>query len=68
VTGLLYMAVGQDNEFAHKLGHDWAGYFMMPMALGFLWLELQILERLTVPVNVAQFKPVGGRAATIPAR
>jgi exosortase len=68
VTGLLYMAVGQDNEFAHKLGHDWAGYFMMPMALGFLWLELQILERLTVPVNVAQFKPVGGRTATIPVR
>jgi len=68
VTGLLYMAVGQDNEFAHKLGHDWAGYFMMPMALGFLWLELQILERLTIPVNAAQFKPVGGRTATIPVR
>jgi hypothetical protein len=41
---------------------------MMPLALGFLWLELQVLERLTVPVNVAQFKPVGGRTATIPVR
>ena len=51
VTGLLYMIVGQDNQFAQKLGHDWAGYFMMPLALGFLWLELQILERLTVPVD-----------------
>ena len=51
-----------------KLGHDWAGYFMMPLALGFLWLELQILERLTVPVNAAQFKPVGGRTAAIPVR
>ena len=68
LTGLLYMVVGPDNEFAHKLGHDWAGYFMMPLALGFLWLELQVLERLTVPVNVAQFKPVGGRTATIPVR
>jgi exosortase len=68
VTGLLYMVVGPDNEFAHKLGHDWAGYFMMPLALGFLWLELQILERLTVPVDVAQFKPVGARTATIPVR
>ncbi len=68
MTGLLFMAVGSENEFAHKLGHDWAGYFMMPMALGFLWLELQILERLTVPVNVAQFKPVGGRPTAIPAR
>jgi exosortase len=68
VTGLLYMWVGQDNEFAKKLGHDWAGFFMMPLALGFLWIELQILERLTVPVEVAQYRPVGGRSATIPAR
>ncbi|MEX2112927.1 MAG: exosortase/archaeosortase family protein [Pirellulales bacterium] len=67
-TGLLYMAVGPDNEFAKKLGHDWAGFFMMPLALGFLWIELQILERLTVPVEVAQYKPVGGRTATIPVR
>lgn len=68
VTGLLYMAVGQDNEFAKKLGHDWAGFFMMPLALGFLWIELQILERLTVPVEVAQYRPVGSRSATIPVR
>jgi exosortase len=67
-TGLLYMWVGPDNEFAQKLGHDWAGYFMMPLALGFLWIELQILERLTVPVEVAQYKPVGARTATIPVR
>ncbi len=67
-TGLLYMAVGQDNEFAVKLGHDWAGFFMMPLALGFLWIELQILERLTVPVEAAQYRPVGGRSAAIPVR
>lgn len=68
VTGLLYMAVGPDNEFAKKLGHDWAGFFMMPLALGFLWIELQILERLTVPVEGTQYKPVAGRAAAIPVR
>jgi exosortase len=67
-TGLLYMAVGPENEFAKKLGHDWAGFFMMPLALGFLWIELQILERLTVPVETAQYRPVGGRTATIPVR
>jgi exosortase len=67
-TGLLYMWVGPENEFAKKLGHDWAGFFMMPLALGFLWIELQVLERLTVPVEVAQYRPVGGRAATIPVR
>jgi hypothetical protein len=49
------------------LGHDWAGFFMMPLALGFLWLELQILERLTVPVDTVQLKPVGAaRGAAIP--
>ena len=69
VTGLLYMMVGPDNEFAKKLGHDWAGYFMMPLALGFLWLELQILERLTVPVDSVQLRPVGGaRGMAVPVR
>ena len=64
-TGLLFMAVGPDNEFARKLGHDWAGLFMMPLALGFLWIELQILERLTVPVEAAQYRPVGARSASL---
>jgi exosortase len=68
LTGILYMVVGPENEFAKKLGHDWAGFFMMPLALGFLWLELQILEKLTVPVEITQLKPVGARGATIPVR
>lgn len=66
VTGLLYMFVGQDNHFAQKLGHDWAGYFMMPLALGFLWLELQVLERLTVPIEAVQLRPVGGARGVSP--
>jgi hypothetical protein len=42
---------------------------MMPLALGILWLELQILERLTIPVEVAQLRPIGAsRAATVPLR
>ena len=36
---------------------------MMPLALGFLWLELQILERLTIPVDTVQLRPVGGSVA-----
>jgi exosortase/archaeosortase family protein len=69
VTGLLYMWVGQDNKFVQHLAHDWAGYFMMPLALGILWLELQILERLTIPIEVAQLKPVGAaRVAAVPLR
>jgi exosortase len=69
VIGILYRVVGPDNHIAHKLGHDWAGLFMMPLALGFLWLELQILERLTIPVEAAQLRPVGGtRVTPVPAR
>jgi exosortase len=29
--------------------HDVAGWFMMPLALGMLWIELQLLNRLLVP-------------------
>ncbi len=70
VTGLLYMVVGQDNHFVQKLGHDWAGYFMMPLALGFLWLELQVLERVTVPLDSVQLRPVAAPrgVSTVPLR
>jgi exosortase len=59
VIGLLYW-ITPGNNIAHKLGHDWAGLFMMPLALGFLWLELQILERLTIPIDTVQMRPIGG--------
>lgn len=65
VTGLLYW-LWPENQIAHKLGHDWAGYFMMPLALGFLWLELQILERLTIPVDAVQVRPVGSSRGISP--
>jgi exosortase len=70
VIGLLYWMLGPENHIAKKLGHDWAGLFMMPLALGFLWLELQILERLTIPVESAQLRPVGGgaRGVAVPVR
>jgi exosortase len=69
VTGLLYKFLGQESHFATKLAHDWAGYFMMPLALGFLWLELQILERLTVPVENVQIRPgAAPRGVAVPVR
>lgn len=68
VTGLLYMAVGPDNHFIQHLGHDWAGYFMMPLALVFLWVELQVLERLTIPIEAAQYRPVAAPRAAVPVR
>ena len=33
-------------EFSHSFFHDWAGWLMMPLALGLLWLEVGILRRL----------------------
>jgi exosortase len=70
VTAVLTMWVGQDNYAVQKICHDYAGYvIMMPLALALLWLELQILERVTIPVNTVQLRPVGGmRTASIPTR
>jgi exosortase len=67
VTGLMYMWWPK-STFVQHLSHDWAGWFMMPLALGLLWLELQILERLTIPVETSQLKPVGARPMAVPLR
>ena len=45
VTGVMYML---SPELAEKLFHDWAGYFMMPLALGMLYFEQQLLSWLFV--------------------
>jgi len=57
-TALLYMAF-PDNETIHHLVHDWAGFAMMPIALGFLWLELQLLTRITVPIETDDYTAFG---------
>lgn len=44
VTGLLYVTAG--SELAQHVYHDLAGWLMMPLALGILWLELWLLARL----------------------
>ena len=58
-TALLYMAFGQENEHLSHIIHDWAGFAMMPVALGFLWLELQILSRLTIPIETDDYAAFG---------
>jgi exosortase len=69
LTGLAYLWLDPQNKLFHALAHDWAGLLMMPLALGILWLELQILERLTIPVEVAKYRPVAqGRAGVVPVR
>ena len=49
-TALLYMAFPESEAIKHYV-HDWAGFAMMPIAMGILWLELQLLHKITVPVD-----------------
>jgi len=53
-TALLYMAFPESESVKHFV-HDWAGFAMMPIALGFLWLELQLLSKITVPVDTDDY-------------
>jgi exosortase len=45
VTGVMYTV---NPDIAEKIFHDWAGYFMMPMALGMLFLIQQLLGMLVI--------------------
>lgn len=51
ITALIFMAF-PDGEVIHKAVHDWAGLAMMPIALGLMVVELMILERISVPIEV----------------
>jgi exosortase len=51
-TGVLHETA--DPELANAVFHDLAGWLMMPVALVFLALELQVLKRLFVPVPAAR--------------
>jgi exosortase len=47
-TGLMYQV---NEQFARSFFHDLAGWFMMPVCLGFLALELWALNRLIIEVG-----------------
>jgi exosortase len=52
VTALVYIAAdGKDNTWkwiGDRIVHDLAGWLMMPLALGFMWAELKIIDWLFV--------------------
>jgi exosortase len=58
VTGLLYMTF-PGNEAVQHYVHDWAGLAMMPIALGFLWIEMTLLYKLTVPMEAEDYSSFG---------
>jgi len=64
VTGVLHEMVG--SRLANLVFHDLAGWLMMPMALGLLWLELDLLSRLLVEPApaTAPLKPIDLVGAT----
>lgn len=47
LTAQLYLMT--DSDFAEKFFHDFAGWTMMPIAIGMLVAELWIMNRLTLP-------------------
>ena len=49
-TGIMY-EVGQ-AELAQHFFHDVAGWLMMPLALGMLWVELKVMQYLFIDVPV----------------
>jgi exosortase len=51
VTGILAELVGA--WIVDLVFHDLAGWLMMPLALGILWLELQIFNRLVIEESAA---------------
>jgi len=68
-TAILYETVSQ--ELGDKVFHDLAGWFMMPMAIAILWLELALFSKLFVtPEREAPLAfnvgDGGPRAATSP--
>src|SRR5262249_29151048 len=55
-TSVLYEAAGQ--RWGDLVFHDLAGWLMMPMALGMLWLELKVLSWLLVEAPPKEHFPV----------
>jgi exosortase/archaeosortase family protein len=64
VTGVLQETVG--GETAHVVYHDLAGWLMMPLALGILWIELRLLANLFLESGPRHPMPLEFGRAAIP--
>lgn len=61
VTGVMYTF---NPEWAEKIFHDWAGYFMMPMALGLLFLLQSVVRLMVVTEDLSPTTVVGSGRPT----
>ena len=66
LTGVMYTI---DPAIAEKIFHDWAGYFMMPLALAMLYLLQKLLAMMFVADDMAlvPVAPLGRAGAVGPA-
>lgn len=62
-TGILHKLVSR--EFADRVFHDFAGWLMMPLALGMLWIIMKIVSRLILDIEPER---AIGSVANIPTR
>ena len=60
LLGILHF-LGFDAELVQAV-HDWAALYMMPLALGLLWLEIVFLQRLIVEEEI---DPLGSHLASV---
>lgn len=65
-TALSFQYLGHD--LSEKYAHDWAGYLMMPVALGFVLLELKLMSWLIVEEETSneRFFPTSALPQTRP--
>ncbi len=64
-TGMLLAT--SHSELAHAVYHDLAGWLMMPLALGMLFLELKFLDRLVVEATPGASPKALSRHVHVPA-
>ena len=65
VTGILYKTT--NPKIAETVFHDLAGWVMMPMALGFLYVELQLLSHWWIEESAETVTPLAPRSTRQPA-
>lgn len=62
LTGVAYSVTGNEGDMVgiiNTVAHDFAGWIMMPMALGLLYLEYQILARIVIEEAPEELSPLG---------
>ncbi|HEX4143134.1 MAG TPA: exosortase/archaeosortase family protein [Pirellulales bacterium] len=73
-TGIMYVSPWVGPEMADRVFHDMYGWFMMPVALGMLYVEFQVLahlfleEDLTAPVAIGTGANRAGQRAGVVSR